>query len=89
MAQTSLEVSSSFVHNVFAPSVPPAYFGIRPSRHPVYCESTAGLDVPLPSSFSLLAYQQRSEVKTACDRPFSERVADRLGVFLVRTEGER
>ena len=62
MVQIYLEESSSFAHTVFALSAPPAFFDIRLPRHPVSCELTAGLDMPLPSSSSVLAYQhgQRS-----------------------------
>lgn len=63
MAQTSLEVSSSSAHYVFALSEPPVSFDIHPPRHSVSYESTANLDMPLPSSFSVLACQRGQRLR--------------------------
>lgn len=63
MVRTSLEVSSSFAHYVFALSRPPASFDIHPPRRPVSYESAASLDMLLPSSFLALACQRDQRLR--------------------------
>ena len=63
MTQTFFEVFFNFAHCVFASSTSSIFFDIHSSRHLVFYESIANLNMLFSSSFSMFTYQRDQRLR--------------------------